>query len=101
MVGGQLVKQKKLLPSKTRYSDFLGEHNGMEQYDYKYERKNINEIRHILSAHTNSSARFELSLRSQSGFNKTRLISGEKSSKENLKGILKSNNEETKEEKIK
>jgi hypothetical protein len=64
MVGSIPIKRKRIQPSNVALLDFLGEHEGMDKYDYKYERKNVNEIRHILSAHSNSSAKFEIGLRS-------------------------------------
>jgi hypothetical protein len=63
MVGGEMIKRKKLEPSKMVALDFLGDHTGMDKYNYKYKEKNINDIRHILCMSTNSTAKFEISLR--------------------------------------
>jgi hypothetical protein len=51
---------------KTFTSDFLGEH--MNKYNDEYgsikgDCKNVNQIRHILSQHKNSTTNFELGLR--------------------------------------
>jgi hypothetical protein len=42
---------------------FLGEHKGLGPYNNDYVYKNINEIRHILKSHGDSTSRFELGLR--------------------------------------
>jgi hypothetical protein len=38
----------------------------MQPYDYKYEHKNVNEIRHLLNSQTHSQSHFETGLRSYS-----------------------------------
>jgi len=43
--------------------EFLGDHKGMPTYNMKYKEKNLNDIRHILSHGSNSTANFEVSLR--------------------------------------
>lgn len=77
------------MPSKTACLDFLGDHVGLDKYTFKYDTKNINDIRHLLAYHSNSTARFENSLRSYS-LNKNN--NSEKGIKNSLNSANKQNN---------
>lgn len=66
VVGGKIVvKRRKFQPNTNETIGFLGEHNGMDKYEYKYDNaRNVNEIRHLLCSQSNSMANFEVGLRS-------------------------------------
>ena len=42
---------------------FLGDHEGLGEYNDSYGTKNVNEIRHILAANSNTASLWELGLR--------------------------------------
>jgi hypothetical protein len=49
-------------PGETLIS-FLGDHEGLSKYSDSYGTKNMNDIRHILAANTNSTSKWGLGLR--------------------------------------
>jgi hypothetical protein len=49
-------------PGET-LSSFLGDHEGLAKYNDSYGTKNMNDIRHILAANTNSTSMWGLGLR--------------------------------------
>lgn len=63
----KLIRRRKFLPNTVSSLRFEGEHNSSNNYNMTYQRKNINDIRHLLSEQINSLGLWECDLRNYNG----------------------------------